>query len=72
MIIPVHYLFYSNLIGVLVTWVAIFIFRRNGKTQRAGELYLAALSPVIWPVVLILLILDLIRKPKTPPTPNAQ
>jgi hypothetical protein len=52
------YLFY-HIFGILITFMCIFFFRKDGKTNKKYELYFAAFAPLIWPVVLILFIIDI-------------
>ena len=55
-----HYLH----LGIIVALYAVYLFRRDGTTKKPYELYLAIIAPIIWPAVLILLVLDLLRVEK--------
>jgi hypothetical protein len=50
------------LIGISVSFLSIYVFRKDGTTKVQGELYWAVISPFIWPIVLIKLIYDKIIK----------
>jgi len=48
-------------LGFVCSFVAVYVFRPAGTTQRDGELYLAVLGPLFGPAVGILMALDLWR-----------
>ena len=41
--------------GYIGSLFAIYIFRRDGRSDKAGELYLATIGPLFGPVVIVLL-----------------
>jgi len=51
-----------NLIGIVITLTCIFYYRKDGTTKKPFELYLAAIGFLIWPLLLIKVIYDFIRK----------
>lgn len=53
---------YWMLIGLAVTYLCIYIFRKDGTSPYKGELYFAALGPFIWPILLVKLIWDLVSE----------
>lgn len=50
------------IIGIICSLTSIFVFRRDGTTNRQGELYLATIGPLFGPIVGILLIIDILKR----------
>lgn len=49
-------------LGFISTLLAIYCFRRKGTTLVTGELYFAAIGPLFGPVILVLLMLDYVKR----------
>ena len=45
-------------IGLIVTLAMIFYYRPDGRSQKPGELYMATVGPLIWPILLAKFIFD--------------
>jgi uncharacterized membrane protein YeaQ/YmgE (transglycosylase-associated protein family) len=48
-------------LGLFSTVLAVFLFRKDGKSGP-GELYYAAIAPFLGPVVLVMIMVDLIKR----------
>ena len=49
------------IIGIMSGSTAVAVFRKNGKSDKKGELYLAVLSPLLGPITFFLIAIDLFK-----------
>lgn len=50
------------LIGILISLICIYRYRKDGQTIRNFELYFAVLGVLIWPLLVVKYIYDLLNK----------
>ena len=51
-------------LGLIGSLLAVCLFRRNAETVPVKELYMAILGPFFGPIIIVLVIIDLLKKRK--------
>lgn len=58
------YLILYLIVGIIVTWFMIYHYRKDGTTNQKNELYWAAIGVFIFPLQIIMFILNKVNDKK--------